>query len=360
MPQSLPSPREAADQAAPPQIDSTADSSLVSDSTGIGQMTERVGEAGRFLAEGQVDVALSTLMEALGRFALDNLVPAVLVALAFWVIYRVVRGVLMGALGRSRRIDQGVRQLVLRTLRLVVGTFAVITVLGQLGINVAALVAGLGIAGIALGFAARDTLENFIAGVTILLDRPFRVGDNIELQDTFGTVEEITLRTTRLRTLSNEMAVLPNAKVITDKIINHTMLRALRVEVPFGIAYKESTAEARKRVLALLEGDDRLHPDFEPSVVVKELGDSAVNMEMRFHLKDPKVEVPVRFEYQEKIFTALKEAGIEIPFPHLQLFIDEAKAFAEAPFMQGDGIGYAPPPPTQHGASSGKPQGDEP
>src|SRR5690606_16454336 len=171
-------------------------------------------------------------------------------------------------------MDTGVQQLILRALRVVVFAFAVITVLGQLGINVTALVAGLGIAGIALGFAAQDTVKNFIAGVTILLDRPFRVGDNIELEDTFGTVDEITLRSTRVRTLNNEIAIVPNAKVIEEKIINHTMLRTLRVVVPFGIAYKERPQAAREVVLALTEGDRRLHPDYPPSVVVEALGDS--------------------------------------------------------------------------------------
>ncbi len=105
------------------------------------------------------------------------------------------------------------------------------------------------------------------------------------------------------------------------------MLRALRVRVPFGIAYKENPKAARAVVLALTEGDRRLHPDYAAAVMVTELADSSVNMELRLHLKDGKLEVPIRFEYQEKVFDALKAAGIEIPFPHLQLFVDEAKAF---------------------------------
>ena len=304
-----------------------ADTAVVSTQEGVGALTENVGQSIEAISQGQFEEAWDIFLAAVGEFVLHNLIPALAVALAFWVLLRVTLSVLRGALHRSRRVDAGVQQLILRAARLAVLSFATITVLDQVGINVTALVAGLGIAGIALGFAAQDTVQNLIAGVTILLDRPFHVGDNIELHDTFGTVEEITLRTTRIRTLDNQMAILPNANVISEKIVNHSKLRALRILVPFGIAYKESPEAARRVVLALAEDDKRLHPDYAPSAVVTALGASSVDMELRLHLKDPQLEVPVRLEYQEKVFDALKAAGIEIPFPHLQLFIDEAKAF---------------------------------
>lgn len=323
------------DSLATTAVDSLVDdSSFVPDSSGIGALNESVGQAVESLSKGEVNDAVAVLGLALWDFTIDHLIPAIVVGFVFWLLYRVIHGVVRRALNSTSRIDVGVQQLVLKTLRTIVIAFAAITVLGQLGINVAALVAGLGIAGIAIGFAAQDTLQNFIAGVTILVDRPFRVGDNIELQDTFGTVDEITLRSTRVRTLDNQMAILPNAMVISEKIINHTMLNTLRIVIPFGIAYKESPEEARTVVMGLIDGDPRLHPDYAANVVVTSLGDSSVDMQLRLYLKDPSLEVPVRFEYQEKVFEALKAAGIEIPFPHLQLFIDEAQAFERASFMQ--------------------------
>src|SRR5690606_28793812 len=98
--------------------------------------------------------------------------------------------------------------------RIFAGVFIGVMVLDQFAVNVTALLAGLSIAGIAVGFAARDTLENFISGITILLDRPFRIGDNIEISEVYGSVEEITLRSTRLRTLNNEVMVMPNIQMI--------------------------------------------------------------------------------------------------------------------------------------------------
>ena len=320
------------------------DSTVVDTSDGLGGLTRDVGTAAEAASQGRVEDAVSILREALEAFVVLNLIPALLTALLFWALLRVVLGVTRRALRRSKRVDAGVQQLIVRFTRFVLVALAVVAVLDELGIAVAPFIAGLGIAGIALGFAAQDTVQNLIAGVTILLDRPFHVGDNIELHDTFGTVEEITLRTTRIRTLDNQMAILPNANVISERVINHSMLRALRVLVPFGIAYKESPQAAREAVLALTEGDGRLHPDYAPAVVVTELADSSVNLELRLHLRDAKLEVPIRFEYQEKIFNALRAAGIEIPFPHLQLFVDEAKAFEGTRLL-----GPAPGPPPHAG-----------
>ena len=300
---------------------------VVDTTQGVGRLGREVGAAADSLAQGRWEGALATLGDALLAFTFGNLLPALGVAVAFWIGYRVVRGLIGTTLRRAHRVDAGVQQLIQRAVRFAFVAFGAVMVLDQIGLAVAPLLAGLGIAGVAIGFAAQDTVQNLIAGVTILLDRPFQVGDNIELHDTFGTVEEITLRSTRVRTLDNQMAILPNANVIQNKVINHSMLRALRVLVPFGIAYKESPEAARRVVLAVTEGDRRLHPDYPTLVVVTGLGDSSVDMELRVHLRDAKLEVPIRLEYQEKVFEALKAAGIEIPFPHLQLFIDEAKAF---------------------------------
>ncbi|WP_420454058.1 mechanosensitive ion channel family protein [Rubrivirga sp.] len=329
----------ALDSLAADSLRAAPDTVVVDTTTGVGGLSRDVGVAAEALGKGRFEDAASILTESLLEFLYENLLPAVLTAVLLWVVLRVTMGVTRRALSRSKRIDAGVQQLILRFTRFVIVAIGVVAVLDELGIAVAPFIAGLGIAGIALGFAAQDTVQNLIAGITILLDRPFHVGDNIELHDTFGTVEEITLRTTRIRTLDNQMAILPNANVISERIINHSMLRALRVLVPFGIAYKEDPTAAREVVLALTEGDPRIHPDYAPAVVVTELGDSSVNMELRLHLKDPQLEVPIRFEYQEKVFHALKAAGIEIPFPHLQLFVDEAKAFEGSRLLGPAGSG---------------------
>ncbi len=328
--------------AAPLPDSLAADSAVADTASAISQITENIQETGRALREGRFDDVYEQLSTAVIDFVVSGLLPALLTLLVFVLVYRVVANLLERGLRRSRRIDLGVQQLLVKSFRLVMFSFAAIIVLDQLGMNVGALVAGLGIAGIALGFAARDTLENFISGITILLDQPFRVGDNVEVEGTFGAVQEITLRSTRIRTLNNEVAVLPNAHMIQNKVVNHTLLNTLRVVVPFGIAYKEYPQEAREAVLGTAEGDERLHPDYPSQVVVTAMNESSVDMELRLFLKDPKLEVPVRWEYLERVREALRAADIEVPFPHLQLFIDEAQAFERAAFMQPGAAGPSP------------------
>lgn len=306
-------------------IRDTTDSS--SDTTDVLTTAIRTFEdTGRALREGRYEEVLDQVFRATISFTLEGLLPALLTIFLFYVVFRIVTRVLDATLRRARVVNDGVRQLVLRGVKLAIFSFAAIMVLDQIGMNVGALIAGLGIAGIALGFAARDTLENLISGITILLDQPFRIGDAVTVGGLYGTVQEITLRSTRIRTLNNQLAVFPNTEMIQQRVLNHSILGALRVEIPFGIAYKEFPKQARELVLATTHGDDRLHPSYPPSVVVTELGDSSVDMVLRIHLKNPALEIPIRFDYTERIREALREADVEIPFPHMQLFLDEAKA----------------------------------
>jgi len=246
--------------------------------------------------------------------------------LLLYVIYRVLYLTFEQGLDRSDNIEPGLQSLLLKTFRVFAFFFIGTVALDQLGVNVAVLIGGLGIAGIVAGFAARDSLENFIAGVTVLVDKPFRVGDYIEIDGQYGQVDEITLRSTRLRTVRNRIMVLPNTEMITTKVLNHTKRNVLRVDIPFGIAYKEYPDEARDVLLPLFKDDDRVLSEPSPSVVVTEMDDSSVNMALRFYIRDPSQEVPLRWDYTEKVRETLREAGIEIPFPHRQLFLDEAKA----------------------------------
>lgn len=328
------------------------DTAAVDTSDAVGDFGRQIGQATDALTSGDVSGFWTQVSEGFLALAIGFvplLIRGVVVFFLFYIGYRVVRNLLGRVLHRSSKVDRGLESLLMKTFRIAALSLITVLVLAQFGINVTSLIAGLSIVGLAVGFAARDTLENFISGVTILMDRPFRVGDQVEVDGTYGTVEEISLRSTRLRTLNNTVMVMPNITMVNQKLINHAMLPLVRVQVAFGIAYKEDMQAAREAVLATTEGDDRMAKEPPPKVVVTELGDSSVNMELRFFLADASTEVPMRFEYVEKTKRALDAAGIEIPFPHLQLFIDEAQAFEKASFMRGDGaggVGNAPPPAT--------------
>jgi len=150
-------------------------------------------------------------------------------------------------------------------------------------------------------------------------------------------VKEISLRSTWIETPSNTVLVMPNTLMINQKLINFSRHGVLRVDVDFGIAYKEDIDRAREVVMSTVRDEDRITSDPGAQVVVTELGDSSVNLQLRLFVNDSSLEYPLRFEYTEKVKKALDAADIEIPFPHLQLFIDEAKAWQEEPLRVASG-----------------------
>ncbi len=310
-------------------VDSLIADSIQNAGTFMENLSQEVAETGELLVTGQWRVTGSQLVEQMSGLLINfvpKLLSAFLVLLLLYLLYHIARKLLSKLLSRTKFIEAGLAGLINKSFSVAAWIFIGVMVLAQFGVNINALLAGLSVVGIAVGLAAQDTLQNFISGITILIDRPFRVGHFIEIEGTYGRIEEITLRSTRLRTINNEMMVMPNLQMINQKVINHTQLGALRIEVPFGIAYKEYPLEARKVVLKLTENDERIDFERPPDVVVTGLNNSSVDMILRFHIKDSGLAMPISREYLEKIREALREADIEIPFPHLQLFVDEAKA----------------------------------
>jgi small conductance mechanosensitive channel len=209
----------------------------------------------------------------------------------------------------------------------------------QLGINVGAALAGIGVVGIAVGFAAQETIANMIAGFLIFWDRPFKVGDYITTIDKYGEVREITMRTTRIRTMENTYVVIPNKQIIGDMLVNHSLYGEVRVNVPVGIAFKERIAEAREALLRATRAVPGLLEAPAPDVVARGLGASSVDLEVRVWTDNPADERRIFYEVLEASKTALDEAGIQIPFPHVQLFVEEVsdRIWAGASRLAGAG-----------------------
>lgn len=259
-------------------------------------------------------------------YAPDALRALLLIA-AFWVLLAMARRVLNRAMERSH-IGKDMQNLARRLLKYTILILAILSVASQMGIEVTSLVVGLGVIGLAVSLAAQETIQNIIAGVTIAVDQPFRQGDWIRLGDLHADVTDLRLRSTVLTTFENETIVIPNRNLANERIINYTLTEQLRVRVPVGIAYKEDIDAAREVLMSTIEGDDRVLEDPEPKVLVMELGDSSVDMELRFWVEDPAIMFPIRSEYLEKAKKALDRADIEIPFPHLQLFLEDSNGVA--------------------------------
>jgi small conductance mechanosensitive channel len=253
---------------------------------------------------------------------LPNLFSAFVLLIIFWLANKAFQKALSTTLNRMKvaRQSQG---LILRAARVMVYIFALLTVADQLKINITSLLAGVGVMGLALSFAAQDTVGNIISGIVIIIDGLFKEGDWIAMGEMHATVTEIRLRTTVLTTFDNETVVVPNKQLAQERIVNYTMTPRTRVKVSIGIAYKEDIPRARNIMLETVARDDRILSDPKPVVLVTELGASSVNMQLRFWTEDPLLKFDLMWEYTEKCKMALDRTGIEIPFPHMQLFLEK-------------------------------------
>lgn len=265
----------------------------------------------------------AVLVRALGT--LPQVLVAVAILAGFWVLYRVSRSPLSVVLEKAGIHTKVVALLVRSVYRWTLVSIAVVMAAGQIGINVGAAVAGLGVAGIAVGFAAQDTLANIIAGIVIFLDKPFVVGDWIRVEDRYGRVSDITLRSTRIRTPRNTYVVIPNKHIVDAVIDNHSKHGELRIDVPVGIAYKENIDAARQVILAAIRNLDDVLDSPPPDVVAAGLGASSQDLTIRVWIEHADVEQRTFFAVVETAKRALDDAGIQIPFPHLQLFVDQVE-----------------------------------
>jgi len=264
---------------------------------------------------------IANLLERLILF-LPKLIAGIVVLIVFYLLYRVLRFIIQRSLKRAD-ISVSVIHLVTKVVKYACLGIAFILVADQIGIKIITLISTLGVAGIALGLAAQQTLANFISGIIILMSKPFKENDYVELEGTFGKVEKISLRSTTMLTLDNLLVDIPNQKIIESKIINHTYNNHIRLRIAVGIAYKEYIPDAQEALLNIVKNDDRLLKNPAPEVVVTEIADSSINLELMVWLKDSRLEIPVGYDLRQKVKLALDEEKIQIPFPHRQLFIDD-------------------------------------
>ncbi|MCB9745056.1 MAG: mechanosensitive ion channel family protein [Alphaproteobacteria bacterium] len=212
-----------------------------------------------------------------------------------------------------------------RSALMIVGLLAA---LDQLGVDTSAVLASLGVAGITLGFAARDAMSNIISGVFIFWDRPFVMGDLVEIDGSYGRVEAITLRSTRLVTPDGRMLAIPNSIVVNTKVASYTNFPNLRLDIPITIGVNEDLGRVRALLVALLDGDPRYKTDPKPMVGVTALNDYNVEIELRAWLVDEKTHVAARMELRERAFEALRAAGVDMPYETLALAPVELKGAA--------------------------------
>ena len=241
------------------------------------------------------------------------------VFIVFLVVARVARRVVHETGERTRRLDATLAALLGRLASFAISVFGlfVAAVIIFPTFRPGDLIAGLGITSVAIGFAFKDVLQNFFAGILILWRRPFVVGDQIQVKEHEGTVEEINIRSTRLKTYDGERAVLPNGDVYTSAILVRTAYANRRVRFTVGIGYPDSIDEARATIHRVLGETEGVLDDPGPWVYVTELAASSVNFTVFFWTGSQQANVlAVADRVATRIKEALDKAGIDMPFPH--------------------------------------------
>jgi len=219
------------------------------------------------------------------------------------------------------KINESLVQFFHSILKIIVYIAAFLVILQSWGIEIGPLLAGIGVAGIAIAFALQSTLANIFGGISMLLDKSIQVGDVVKLgADTSGKILRINLRSTKVLTFDNELIIVPNAKLAEGNIQNIALPEpTARVVIPFGVAYGTDINKVKKIILAEIKKIENFIEDPEPSVKFLNMGDSTLDFKAYFYVNSYKVKLGAVDEANTRIYNALNKAKIEIPFPQMDV-----------------------------------------
>jgi small-conductance mechanosensitive channel len=271
--------------------------------------------------------------------ALDRIWSIVLIIILVYVIYRVWREIVLRAgakLAKRTRseLDDRLLPVFEKMGGVIIIVGGVFYLVDSLGVNLTYFAAGGVLISMVVAFAAQDTLSNFFAGIHILLDRPFRVGDRIELPDqkTWGDVTDIGLRTTRILTRDNRLVIMPNSVIGNHAVVNHSFPDPLyRIQIDIGVAYGSDVEKTRKVMTDTTRKLPGVAKDRPVEALLLEFGDSALKFRLRWWI-DSYVDTRRMFDrVNSAVLKALNENGIRIPFPQRVIWYGRDQAATERP-----------------------------
>jgi small conductance mechanosensitive channel len=242
-----------------------------------------------------------------------------------WVINIVMRG--LRTVLQKQQIDKTLETFVCNLVRIVLLVFVIVAAISALGIQTTSFIAVLGAAGLAVGLALQGSLSNFASGVLIVLFRPYKVGDFVEAAGISGSVEEVQILTTVLKTGDNKRVIVPNSQIMDSIITNYSANDTRRVDMVIGVSYSDDLDKVRQTLKELVAAEDRILDEPACTIAVSELGDSSVNFVVR-----PWVATAdywgVMFDMTEAVKKRFDEEGISFPFPQRDVHVYNASAEA--------------------------------
>jgi small conductance mechanosensitive channel len=256
------------------------------------------------------------------KYGLKLLLALVTLVIGLWIIKVIIR-----AIGRNmekREVDTTVSKFLGSLLSMTLKIVLVIAVVSMIGVEMTSFVAILAAAGFAIGMALSGTLQNFAGGVMLIIFKPFKAGDFIEAQGFTGTVKEIQIFNTILKTPDNKTIIIPNGGLSTGSMTNYSTEPLRRVDFSFGIGYGDDIDKAKGIINGLIKSDSRILADPEPFVAVGELADSSVNFVVRVWA-DSGDYWGIFFDLTEKVKKAFDKEGVSIPFPQTDVHVYNEK-----------------------------------
>jgi len=270
------------------------------------------------------------LWDQFGPVVMDlgvNLISALLLIIIGWTLAGWAQRAVRRGLGRIEHLDRTLVAVFAGIVRYFILITLLIMVLARFGVQTASILAALGTIGLAVGLALQGTLANIAAGVMLLFLRPIRVGDYVNANGHEGTVEEIGLFSTEMTTYDGIYQYVPNSSIWGGRVINYTRNPSRRHDIVVGVSYNEDIDRAQEVLLEVINSDERVLPASDtvtaPEVLVKALGDSSVDLNLRFWTSGDDY-WPVNFGIRKAAKQALDRAGIAIPFPQRDVHLHEA------------------------------------
>lgn len=279
-------------------------------------MSEETAPAEGSATGAMADLDVSAVMDWLKTDGIDFAVNVV-AAIAIFIIGRIIVRVVVGALRRAMQrneVEKTLESFICNLVRMSLLVLVVITAIAQLGVETTSLIAVFGAAGLAVGLALQGSLSNFAAGVLIVLFRPYKAGDFIEAAGVAGSVDDVQILTTILKTPDNKKVIVPNGQILGDVITNYSAHETRRLELVIGVSYSDDLDKVKRTLRELVDADERILDEPECQIALKELADSSVNFVVRPWVKSDDY-WGVYFDLTEAVKRRFDDDDISFPFP---------------------------------------------
>lgn len=252
-----------------------------------------------------------------------NIVAAIAIVIIGMIVARIVSNT-VNRLMLARKIDATVADFLSALVRYGIIAFTLIAALGRVGVQTASVIAVLGAAGLAVGLALQGSLSNLAAGVLLVMFRPFRAGEYVDLSGVAGTVLNVQIFSTTMRTVDGKIVVIPNGKIIAGNIINFSREPVRRNEFIIGVAYDSDIDQVKKILTDIIQSEDRILKDREMTVRLNELGASSINFVVRVWSNSSDLQ-SVYWDVLERIKREFDANGISFPYPQMDVNFKRVK-----------------------------------